>query len=221
MKKIQYFLVLSLVVSFLGCSKDGIEESDNMENPMPPAARTAIADAAFEQALVDLGIDDVVDGSVLTDNVETVLSLDVSDSGITSLLGIADFALLENLRVADNEISTLNLTQNTLLKFIFAENNTLSDINVSNLAFLEKLAVTNNNLTQIDISDNSALQLIQIADNSLGAIDLSAIPSSLQLNTFAVENNPLTCIKVNEEILNDISSQWTKDEADTYALNCD
>jgi len=156
----------------------------------------------------------------LTSKVEMVTSLVMDDKGITSLLGISDFTMLENLSVNNNQISSLNLSENTLLKFVFAENNALTSINVSSLTLLEKLAVTNNNLTQLNISDNGALQLLQIADNTLGAIDLSAIPNSLQLNTFAVENNPLTCIKVNEEILNDIPSQWTKDAADTYALSC-
>jgi len=187
---------------------------------MPPAARTAIADAAFEQALVDLGIDDVVDGSVLTSDAEMITSLVMNDKGINSLEGISDFTMLENLTVSNNQISSLNLSQNTLLKFVFAENNTLTSINLSNLSKLEKLAVSNNILTQLDISDNTALQLLQITDNTLGAIDISLIPNSQQLNTFAVENNPLTCIKVNQEILNDIPSQWTKDEADTYALSC-
>ena len=220
MKKIHYFLVFCLVATFLSCSKDSNNEGDNTNNPMQAAARTAIADAAFEQVLVELNVDDVVDGSVLTSKVEMVTSLVMDDKGITSLLGISDFTMLENLSVNDNQISSMNLSENTLLKFVFVENNALTSINVSSLTLLEKLAVTNNNLTQLNISDNGALQLLQIADNTLGAIDLSAIPNSLQLNTFAVENNPLTCIKVNEEILNDIPSQWTKDAADTYALSC-
>ncbi len=220
MKKKQYFLAICLVGTFLSCSNDGDKNSEDTNNPMQPAARTTIADEAFEQALVELGIDDVVDGSLLTSDAAMVTSLVMNDKSITSLLGISDFTKLENLWVNDNQISSINLSQNTLLKFIFVENNTLSSINVSNLSILEKLAVTNNSITQLDISDNGALQVLQIADNSLEAIDISAVPNSLQLNTFAVENNPLTCIKVNEDILNDIPSQWTKDDTDTYALSC-
>ncbi|NNJ87824.1 MAG: hypothetical protein HKP53_00355 [Eudoraea sp.] len=220
MKKIPYFLVMCFVCTLMSCSEDGDNNDGDTNNPMQPAARTAIADAAFEQALVELDIDDVVDGSVLTSDAEMVTSLVINDKGITSLLGISDFTMLENLWVNDNQISSVDLSQNTLLKFIFVENNALTSINVSDLNILEKLAVTNNTLTQLDISDNSALQVLQIADNTLGAIDLSAIPNGIQLNTFAVENNPLTCIKVNEEILNDIPSQWTKDANDTYALSC-
>ncbi|QBA63508.1 hypothetical protein [Muriicola soli] len=212
-------IFLALVTVLISCSNDG-ENSDTNQEPMGPAPRTAIADAAFEQFLVDQGVDDVIDGSVLTSEAEKVTSLVMNDEGINSLQGIADFVLLENLWVNDNQISTLNLSSNTLLKFVYVQNNALTSINVSNLDILEKLSVPGNNLTQLDISDSSTLQLLEINDNTLGAIDLSAIPNSLQLNTFAVENNPLTCIKVNEEILNDIPAQWTKDMDDSYSLTC-
>ncbi|GGD44454.1 hypothetical protein [Muriicola marianensis] len=218
MKKLLCLLLFFLSFAIISCSNDG--DSGSGEPNIIVKSRTSIADAAFEQVLVELGIDDVVDGSVLTENVEIVTSLVMNDKGITSLDGIADFAMLDNLWVNDNQISTLNLSSNTALKFVYVENNALTSINISNLSVLEKLSVPGNNLTQLDISDSPALQLIDIKDNTLGAIDLSAIPNSLQLNTFAVENNPLTCIKVNEEILNDIPSQWTKDPEDEYALTC-
>jgi hypothetical protein len=220
MKKIHYFIAMGLLSAVVSCSNDQEIEAENTNIPMETAARTTISDPAFEQALIDLNIDDVIDGSVLTSDAEKVTSLVMENKGITSLQGISDFMMLESLLVSDNQISSLNLSQNTLLKFVFAENNTLTSINVGDLNILEKLAVTGNSLTQLDISANPALQVLQIADNSLGAIDLSLIPNKLQLNTFAVENNPLSCIKVNEEILNDVPSQWTKDEADTYALTC-
>ena len=216
------FKLITFAIGFgilFSCSNDGDNSNTNQE-PMPPALRTDIADAAFEQALVELGIDDVVDGSVLTSEAEKVTSLVMNDKGINSLEGISDFEMLDNLWVNDNQISNLDLSQNTLLKFVYVQNNALTSINVSNLNILEKLSVPNNNLTQLDISDSGTLQLLEINDNTLGAIDISVIPNSLQLNTFAVENNPLTCIKVNEEILNDIPSEWTEDAEDSYALSC-
>ncbi len=218
MRKILFVLPFFLSLGVVSCSNDGDSGSNEQEIIVKP--RTSISDAAFEQVLVELGIDDVVDGSVLTENVETVTSLVMNDKGINSLEGIADFAMLDNLWVNDNQISSLNLSSNRALKFIYVDNNALTAIDISNLSSLEKLSVPGNILTQLDISDNPALQLLDIKNNTLGAIDLSAIPNSSQLNTFAVENNPLTCIKVNGEILNDIPAQWTKDPEDSYALDC-
>ena len=75
-------------------------------------------------------------------------------------------------------------------------------------------------LAALNISTNTALQQLSLANNSLLAIDISNIPSLIQLNTFSIENNPLDCIQVNAEQFNNIPSQWTKDETDTYALEC-
>ncbi|NER09252.1 hypothetical protein SAMN06265375_1011256 [Muriicola jejuensis] len=218
MKKYIAFSLAVIGLFALSCSNDGDSGSNQPNIIIKP--RTAIADAAFEQALVDLGIDDVVDGSVLTENAEMVTSLVMDNKGITSLQGISDFTMLENLSANNNQISSLDLSANTALKFVFVNNNDLTSINVTGLAILEKLSIPGNNVTLLNISGNTALQLLDIKDNTLGAIDLSNIPNSLQLNTFAVENNPLTCIRVNSEILNDIPSQWTKDPEDNYALTC-
>ncbi len=49
-------------------------------------------------------------------------------------------ACLENLWVNDNQISSLDLSQNTQLKFIFVENNVLTSINVSNLNYSGKIS---------------------------------------------------------------------------------
>ena len=46
---------------------------------------TSIPDANFEQALIDLGYDDKLDGGVLTANVSGVTSLDVSSKSISDL----------------------------------------------------------------------------------------------------------------------------------------
>jgi Leucine-rich repeat (LRR) protein len=220
MKKMKCFILAGLSFAILGCSSDAEATNENTDGPVPPVALTAISDPAFEQVLVELGVDDVVDGFVETGNAEMVTSLVMNDKGISSLQGIEDFVMLETLQVSGNEISSLNLSQNSLLKFIFIQNNGLTGINVNNLNILEKLSVSGNNLTQLDISDNPALQLLEINDNTIGAIDLSGIPNSIQLNTFAAENNPLTCIKVNQEILDNIPAQWTKDAEDIFALSC-
>lgn len=216
------YLIMALTLTglaSLSCSDDGEDTGPDTQNTTPPA-RTAIADTAFEQQLVDLGIDDAVDGSVLDSNASTVTSLVMNDKGISSLEGISAFTRLENLWVNDNQINTLDLSRNTVLKFVFANNNGLTDVNVRTLLILEKLSVPGNSLTELDVTNNTALQTLDIRNNSLGAIDISSIPNSIQLNIFSVENNPLTCIEVNENLLDNIPSQWTKDEEDTYSLNC-
>ncbi len=220
MKKVQLLLLGSMVLLLWNCSEDANNTNSEEDAPVAFIARTPIPDAAFERALIELGIDDVEDGSVVTSDIQEITSLIMNDKGITSLSGIGAFPRLENLSVNDNLLSTVDLSGNTLLKFVYIENNGLTSITVDNLTILEKLSLTNNSLSQLDLTDNPSLQLLGLANNDLGSIDISMVPSSIQLNTFSVANNPLTCIKVNQAILGNIPSQWTKDAEDDYALEC-
>ena len=52
------------------------------------AQKTYVPDNNFEQALIDLGYDDVLDDSVLTASIDTVTSLSIMSMGITDLTGI-------------------------------------------------------------------------------------------------------------------------------------
>jgi len=79
---------------------------------------TLIPDSGFEQALIDLGIDSdgIINGQVLTIDIEGVIILDVNYSNIQDLTGIEDFAALEILDVSGNELIALNVSSNIELK---------------------------------------------------------------------------------------------------------
>jgi len=219
MRKIYFALPLIFILISSGCSSD--DNNDPMEEDNPIAmARTPIPDIMFERALIELNLDDEEDGSVLTSSIENIADLIIEDKGITILSGIEDFTSLVGLWARDNMLTSLNVSQNSNLKFMVAPNNLLTSLNVTNLAMLERIQVENNELAQLDISGNTTLQQLSLANNALLSIDISNIPTLIQLNTFSIENNPLDCIKVNAEQFNNIPSQWTKDETDTYALDC-
>ena len=60
------------------------------------AQNTAIPDANFEQALIDLNIDSgAIDGQVPTTAINTLTSLNVSNKNISDLTGIEDFTSLK------------------------------------------------------------------------------------------------------------------------------
>ena len=222
MKK-ELTLILAVVLCVIvSCSSDDSSDTDPimMEEEEPMEERTSIPDTAFELALIEAGIDDEADGSVSTDAISTIMDLVLEDKGITNLSGIEDFTMLEGLWLADNDLRTVDLRENTNLLFVFIRNNGLESLNVSGLNLLEKIEVNNNALVSLDISDNTALQQLTLNDNLLESINISNIPGVTQLNTFNIENNPLTCIQVNEDQFNDIPAQWTADMDDVYALDC-
>ena len=52
---------------------------------------TYVPDDNFEQRLIDLGFDDVLDDYVLTENINSVEDLYINNSNISNLTGIEDF----------------------------------------------------------------------------------------------------------------------------------
>jgi len=67
------------------------------------AQNTNVPDAKFEQALIDLGFDDTLDGYVLTANISGVTGmLNVSNKQIADLTGIEAFTALTELNCQDN-----------------------------------------------------------------------------------------------------------------------
>ena len=218
--KREIILLLASVLVWTACSTDANDEEQNGNDDMPMIARTAIPDANFEQALIDLDLDDEVDGFVNTNAIADIEDLIIEDKGINNLSGIADFSALVGLWVSRNNLTALDLTENRNLKFAFVADNDLTSLRVDRLTLLEKIQAENNALVSLNISDNQALQQLSLAGNQLASINISNITNTMQLNTFSIENNPLECIIVNEAQLADIPAQWTKDDEDIYALDC-
>lgn len=149
------------------------------------AQTTTIPDSNFEQALIDLGIDSdgVVNGEVLTSDIENVTTLDVSGNQIGDLTGIEDFSSLETLDVSYNFIGSLDLTGNAVLKHLTIEQNyELSNLNLSNNLQLEYLFCQFSSLTELDLSSNGLLKELILGEGH-------EINSNHQLEFLDLSNN--------------------------------
>ena len=73
---------------------------------------TSIPDQNFEKALIDFGYDDVIDGKVLTVNINSIDSLFLKDKSISDLIGVEAFTALKYLNCYDNPLTSLDLTKN-------------------------------------------------------------------------------------------------------------
>ena len=94
------------------------------------AQQTYVPDNIFEQALINLGYDNVLDDYVTTANINTVTALDVNSQGIDDLTGIEDFTALTSLIAYSNNLSSLDVSQNTFLTTLFTNwNNIILSIN--------------------------------------------------------------------------------------------
>ena len=120
------------------------------------AQRTYIPDDAFEQALINLNLDDIFDDSIYTSAIDTVLILYISNYGVTDLTGIEDFIELSNLFCSGNQIIDLDLSNNSNLVELNCNNNLLTSLDVrngNNSGLLYFTAVNNLDLECIAVID--------------------------------------------------------------------
>ncbi|WP_281238460.1 T9SS type A sorting domain-containing protein [Flavobacterium praedii] len=160
---------------------------------------TLIPDVNFENKLITLGIDSgVADGKVLTNNVNKLTSLDVSSSSITNLTGIQDFKALTTLQCNNNQLTTLDVSQNTALTYLNSYNNQLTTLNVSQNVALKTLYIGYNKLTTLDVSKNIALTTLESYNNQLTTLDVS---KNVALTSLSCYSNQLKTLDVSKNVV--------------------
>ena len=176
---------------------------------------TAISDLNFEITLELLDYDDISeDGQVPTALIEGVTNLNLSNDGINDLTGIEDFTALEVLNIDQNNISAIDLTNNTALTSLLAASNNLTGIDLTNNTLLEDLRLGSNHLSTIDVSHLTDLRILQLDDNDLTEVDLSNNPL---LEEVRVEANELVSFNMQNgtnTLINDFSATGNA------SLNC-
>lgn len=181
---------------------------------------TEIPDVNFEQRLVTLGYDaGPANGMVHTPNIIAVTSLTANGANIADLTGIEDFTALETLRVFDNSLTTLDVSQNLELEDLRCFNNQLTALDVSNNTKLGDLRAFDNSIEILDLSNNGSLFSVKIYNNSLTSLNVKNGNNS-NISTFeATGNSELTCIDVDD--LNYAINNWTDiDSQTTFSLDC-
>ncbi|SVC08502.1 uncharacterized protein METZ01_LOCUS261356, partial [marine metagenome] len=140
------------------------------------AQNTYVPDNNFEQRLIDLGYDDTLDDSVLTASISGVTNLDVNNKEISDLTGIEAFTALTHLDCGGtgstaNQLTTLDLSNNTALTTLFCHSNQLTSLDVSSNTALSVLWCPGNQLTSLDVSANTALTTLRCGSNSITSLD--------------------------------------------------
>lgn len=159
------------------------------------AQTTTIPDTNFEQALIDLGIDSdgVINNSVLTSDVASVSSLNVSGKGILQLTGIEDFISLSELYCQDNLITSLTLSSNSKLTILDCSENDLSSLKLTDLVVLRILKCSFNKITGFNLSNNKLLEELHCDHNLIKTLNLK---DNLELTVFNCANNQFTALTI-------------------------
>ena len=167
-----------------------------IESKVNAQATTYVPDDNFEQALIDLGYDMILDDYVLTEDIITITVLDVSSKNINDLTGIEDFTALETLHCYSNNLTVLDLSDNIILVTLDCRFNNLSSLNISNNTALEWLACSANNLTNLDVSGNPNLANLFCAQNNLSSLDVT---NNTALVYMECGNNNLSSLDVSNK----------------------
>jgi len=132
MKNTLLLCLFALALSITSCAK---KESRNSSDPPsdddPYLVFTEIPDAVFEQALIDLGYDDELNGLITIENIENVTELELNDLGLTDMTGITEFTSLRDLSLNNNYLTFINISENLDLRVVKLIGNPLTCIEVN------------------------------------------------------------------------------------------
>ncbi|SVA10323.1 uncharacterized protein METZ01_LOCUS63177, partial [marine metagenome] len=211
-----------------------LREDGTLGAPDNEPSTTYVPDDNFEQALIDLGYDDVLNDSVLTANISGVTSLDVNDKSISDLTGIEAFTALTwlechynqldsldvsgnialtTLYCAENQLTSLDVSSNTALSGLHCWGNQLTSLDVSNNTALTNMVFNSNQLDSLDVSNNTALTHLYCAENQLTSLDVS---NNTALEVLHCNYNQLTYLNMK----NGVTDQLTDFNATNNSLTC-
>ena len=194
----------------------GVTVDSNCGIDPPCTDLVAIPDPNFEQALLDLNIDTdgQLNGTICRPDAEAAYQLWLLDRNISDLTGIEAFINIQwlyvgnnnltslnvtnnialiHLQFASNNISSIDLSQNVNLQYLGCQNNLLTTLNLSNNINLKVIYCFNNQLIDLDLSNNPALERLYCWENNLKSLDLSANPNLISVNC---ERNNLEYLNV-------------------------
>ena len=182
---------------------------------------TYIPDSNFEQRLITLGHDSgPIDGYVVTAIISAVPSLNLIGAGISDLTGLEDFTSLTYLNFINNNVSSIDVSQNTMLTELWMRFNQVSSLNLKQNINLSILVCGSNQLTELDLSKNVALTQFTCENNNITTIDVKNgnnhnIPGIF----FRVNDNPIECINVDDVAYS--SAFWPAEYSSYFSEHCD
>lgn len=148
-----------------------------------------VPDDAFEQRLIDLGYDTVLNDYLPYGQAETIISLNVNGLGIVDMTGLEAMVNITSLSCSNNDIATLDVSANTLLQTLGCYGNELTSLDLSaNTQLTHLQAYGNNGITALDFSSNTLLEYFNIGGCSVTSLNLN---NNLLLEDVRCQNNDI------------------------------
>ena len=148
------------------------------------------------------------DGLIQQEEVDNVKAINVSTRNLSTIEGIEVFRNLESLNCQDNNIPSINISENIKLIKLDCSANPLTNIDVSANVQLEDFSCFVNQLSNLDVSTNVQLKRLSCSRNQLSSLDLTA---NTRLESLICSDNNITSLDLNNNVklisLNCINNQ--------------
>ena len=115
------------------------------------------------------------DGVITNAEIDTIITINVSQHNIFDLAGIKFFTNLRELDCSWNQLTSLDISGLANLNFVLCRFNQLTSLNVSDLTNLENLDCSSNQLTSLDVLDLINLEDLVCHNNYLTSLDLTKL----------------------------------------------
>ena len=137
---------------------------------------------------------------------------------ISNLTGIQAFTALTLLSCHTNQLTSLDVSQNSALTDFFCYNNQLTSLDVSQNTALTNLYCFNNQLTSLDVSQNTALSKLRCWTNQLTSLDVSQNTALIDLRCWT---NQFTSLDVRNGNNNNFVAFFANGNPNLYCINVD
>ena len=135
------------------------------------------------------------DGVITDAEIAGVTDISVYYRNISDLKGIEYFTALTSLGCGGNQLTALDVSQNSALTNLSCGNNQLTTLDVSMNTVLTSLGCSINQLTTLDVSKNTVLTSLECYTNQLTSLDVS---QNSALTSLLCYNNQLSTLDVSK-----------------------
>ena len=184
-------ITASVTVSAADETAEGGTGSENLTEGSVEINETNFPDENFRNWILaqNYGTDNVL----TADEIAAVKEIVVRSANISSLKGIEYFTNITYLNCCNNNLTLLDVSQNTKIVTLYCDSNQLKSLDVSKNTEIETLCCQQNQLTSLDVSTNTKLENFYCYENQLTSLDVS---KNTKLSFLYCNSNNITSLNL-------------------------
>lgn len=245
LKKLKYLMLILTLTSILGFNNKKVNTVYLKDYQIP---NISFNDENFYQCVIDNYNEEhnvllSYDENLTDEQLSEIDSLWCNDKKIKSVLGIEKMSNLENIDLEDNELTSIDLSNNKKLRNLYLSDNKLSSVDLRNNKSLEKFFAYDNNFKKsLTVKRGTEINFLEFENNLIllpdSLNDKKIKISDIELGSEKVGNYPsfeydqkyglirilkeLTSYVVNNKIkTNELSKIYKANKTGNFIINVD